>query len=278
MEQSLARRSRLSRSADLLSSARTGFSLVELSIVLVILGLLTGGILTGQNLIRAAELRSVVSDFQRYQTALHTFQSKYFALPGDITNATAFWGAADGGDGAGSDCFTAVVTDQTTCNGNGDGFINSPAGGVVPWILGERFMAWKHMANAGLIEGTYTGRTNSTTYENAKAGGINLPASRVSPAYFILAMLGSSSNTYFNPYSSNKNTIIFNSSSDRPLTPGEAWSVDKKLDDGRPGTGRMTTIDHDHANGADCTDNGDPQLAEFQLDNDIPACPLVWFY
>ena len=49
------------------------FSLVELSIVLVILGLLTGGILAGQNLIRAAELRSVITEFKTYQTAVMTF-------------------------------------------------------------------------------------------------------------------------------------------------------------------------------------------------------------
>ena len=72
---------------------RLAFSLVELSIVLVILGLLTGGILTGQSLIRAAEMRSIVTELQRYQTAARSFQDKYFALPGDMRNATDFWGA-----------------------------------------------------------------------------------------------------------------------------------------------------------------------------------------
>ena len=54
-----------------------GFSLVELSIVLVILGLLTGGILTGQTLIRAAELRSVTTEFQRFQAATNAAQRHY---------------------------------------------------------------------------------------------------------------------------------------------------------------------------------------------------------
>ena len=73
---------------------KKAFSLVELSIVLVILGLLVGGILTGQSLIRAAELRSVTTEFSQYQTAVMTFRDKYFAIPGDMKNARDFWGAS----------------------------------------------------------------------------------------------------------------------------------------------------------------------------------------
>ena len=70
-----------------------GFSLVELSIVLVILGLLTGGILAGQSLIRASELRAATAEYQRYATSIQSFRDKYMALPGDMTNATRFWGS-----------------------------------------------------------------------------------------------------------------------------------------------------------------------------------------
>src|ERR1700712_5143764 len=88
-----------------------GFSLVELSIVLVILGLLVGGVLSGQSLIRAAELRSVTTEYQRYTTAVGTFRDKYFALPGDMNNAASFgWK-----DGAGS----------SVANGDGNGQVNS---------------------------------------------------------------------------------------------------------------------------------------------------------
>lgn len=99
-----------------------GFSLVELSIVLVILGLLTGGILAGQSLIRAAELRSVITTTDRYQAAVYSFRDKYFALPGDMRNATSFWGDQATGPSA---CADAGITDGTpgTCNGNGDGLI-----------------------------------------------------------------------------------------------------------------------------------------------------------
>ena len=73
---------------------KNGFSLVELSIVLVILGLLTGGILGGQALIRAAELRAATTESQRYLAAINSFRDKYFALPGDMAIATRFWGVS----------------------------------------------------------------------------------------------------------------------------------------------------------------------------------------
>src|SRR3954468_8091893 len=82
-------------------SHRNGFTLIELSIVLVIIGLVVGGVLVGRDLMRAAELRAVVSDFDRFQTALYTFQSKYNCLAGDCAYTTRFF--------------------PTVLNGNGDG-------------------------------------------------------------------------------------------------------------------------------------------------------------
>jgi prepilin-type N-terminal cleavage/methylation domain-containing protein len=71
-----------------------GFTLVELSIVLVILGLLAGGVLAGQGLIRAAELRSITTDQQRFLIAIRAFRDQYRSLPGDMPNATLVWGGA----------------------------------------------------------------------------------------------------------------------------------------------------------------------------------------
>ena len=77
-----------------MSQRRTnsGFTLIELSIVLVIIGLIVGGVLVGQELIRAAGIRATISQVEQYQTAANTFFDKFGALPGDITPAavTAF--------------------------------------------------------------------------------------------------------------------------------------------------------------------------------------------
>lgn len=78
-----------------------GFSLVELSIVLVILGLLTGGILGGQELIHAAEVRATMNTSSTYQTAYHAFRLKYNCIPGDCPYISDFYPAQLDGDGDG---------------------------------------------------------------------------------------------------------------------------------------------------------------------------------
>lgn len=65
-------------------SYKSGFTLIELSIVLVIIGLIVGGVLVGQDLIAAARVRSQISQIQQYQTAVNTFKIKYAYLPGDM--------------------------------------------------------------------------------------------------------------------------------------------------------------------------------------------------
>jgi prepilin-type N-terminal cleavage/methylation domain-containing protein len=85
-----------------------GFTLIELSIVLVIIGLLAGGILIGRDLIREAELRSQIRQFQEYELAYRTFQTKYDCLPGDCARAQELF--------------------ENEINGNGNGLIETNTG------------------------------------------------------------------------------------------------------------------------------------------------------
>jgi prepilin-type N-terminal cleavage/methylation domain-containing protein len=160
---------------------RRGFSLVELSIVLVILGLLTGGILAGQSLIRAAELRSVVTEYQRYTTAVQSFRDKYLALPGDMTNAERFWGTAHATDAT---CITTSSGSVTTCNGDGDGQVEA-----VTTRSNETFRFWQHLANAGLIEGSYTGVAGPLSYLDALSA-TNVPSGRLTNAVWTSTFVG----------------------------------------------------------------------------------------
>lgn len=214
---------------------RNAFSLVELSIVLVILGLLTGGILAGQSLIRASELRSVSTEHDRYSSAMYAFRDKYFQLPGDFQKATDFWTAADA-DYTNCLNMSTVPAGTATCNGNGDGGIgvNSGAGNATRYFETHRF--WQHLANAGLIEGTYAGIGGSSGSYHAftYTARYNAPAAKIGtggvwtmanwPTHGNSFGLGAQSGTY------GMGALI---------KPEESWNVDTKMDDGLPAQGRV---------------------------------------
>ena len=76
-----------------------GFTLIELSIVIVIIGLIVAGVVGGQTLVKQAKLRSIITDVQKTQTIINTFFLEYGAMPGDMPNASNYWTGAYDGDG-----------------------------------------------------------------------------------------------------------------------------------------------------------------------------------
>ena len=249
-----------------------GFSLVELSIVLVILGALTGGVLAGANLIRAAELRSVSTEMQQFVTASYTFKNKYFALPGDMSTATRFWGdnTSQCDDGNASNNGT-----PGTCNGDGDGILDGGSGGN---LHNERFMFWNQLALAGLIEGSYDGIAGSNNQNHALIGD-NVPASKLKNAGWAAQYLNFASTggtTYNIPYD---NHLVFGAqangtTSGRALKPGEAWNIDNKADDGKPAYGKMIAEfwNDDCAEAIDGTATADDLASEYKISAEEELC------
>lgn len=212
--------------------------------MLVILGLLTGGILAGQSLIRAAELRSVSTEYQRWVAASNSFRDKYFALAGDFPQATSFWGAAGGtsADNYLSTCYSTSGTGTQTCNGNGDGLVGLGAGGSQ---YAECFMFWQHLANAGLIEGKYTGISGpSRGYEGTAA---NEPHAKLSGGFWFAvtwnATISGNSSLFDGSYRENYlevGSLVTGAASEGGmLKPEEIWNIDTKIDDGKPASGKV---------------------------------------
>lgn len=131
--------------------SQSGFTLVEIAIVLVIIGLLLGGILKGQEMITQAKIKNIVNDFNGITAAINSYQDRYKALPGDDLNANARWGLPAGvGNGNGNGQFGVVTagTPPTT-----DSPYNQPA--ALPAAgTKEVLLFWWHLRLAGFVGGS----------------------------------------------------------------------------------------------------------------------------
>ena len=117
---------------------KDGFTLIEISIVIVIIGLIIGGVMAGRTLIRASELRGLISEINQFQAAYTTFKLKYQCVPGDCSNASTYFGTANACNG------TTITTGA--CNGNGNGKMDT---GYSSYL--EELWGMQHLLAASLI-------------------------------------------------------------------------------------------------------------------------------
>ena len=177
---------------------QTGFTLIEIAIVLVIIGLLLGGVLKGQELITSARVRNLISQQDGVKAAFFGFQDRFRAFPGDYTGATAN--------------IPAIST--AACNGgNGDGDGRIESGD-------EARLAWEHMSKAGFIAGSYI-----------CAAADSATTTPVNPYGLYLQVIYDG--TYGGGSSPQRHNIKTG-----PQIPVELISeMDRKVDDGNPNTG-----------------------------------------
>jgi prepilin-type N-terminal cleavage/methylation domain-containing protein len=191
-----------------------GFTLVELAIVLVIIGLIVSSVLVGQDLIKAAQLRATVRQLNEFQVGVNTFIGKYNGVPGDITAASA----------------TNFGLTGSGIRADGDGTIESEGGGIADYS-GEIVNFWSHLSSPGreLIAGTYRGVqcgncTAGTNFPAMKFGGAGWGAYGVSGQNYFYAGAAS-------PNTGGETTMA------NPFIPVDAFNIDSKIDDGLPNTG-----------------------------------------
>ena len=260
---------------------KNGFSLLELSVVLTVIALVAGGVMVGKDMIRQSGVRSIMTDVQKVKGAVDTFRETYQALPGDMPNATNIWGTA-------AVCPpTADFQGPATCNGNGNGMllINDIAASVAP----EWFYAWQHLANAKLIEGSYTGRPGAGGVRQA-VPGVNVMAGKMRGTGFTLdtELIVVENNTSF--WSGNYMLLLFFGTQTSghtfgyTLTPEEAYRIDEKMDDGKPGLGIVRAYKDAAipATGQECiTPNGATTLPEkfsatYERDRSARSCRIFF--
>lgn len=113
----------------------TGFTLVEIAIVLVIIGLLLGGILKGQEMIVQAKIKNAIADLSGTSAAYYGYRDRYRAIPGDDPNAATRW-----------------TTPSAATAGDGDGIVEGKYNTTTP--TDESYNWWDHLRRAGFISGS----------------------------------------------------------------------------------------------------------------------------
>jgi prepilin-type N-terminal cleavage/methylation domain-containing protein len=244
-----------------------GFTLIELAIVVVVLGIVVTGVVAGQSIIDSSKRYKVINDVTEFKTAISAFRLEYDGIPGDFDEAEDYW-----------------QTD--TDNGNGDKKIL----GRFPF---ENLLFWNHLHLAGIIKESKTTR-NRDEY-NPEKPHLTFPVAPVSSnTYYVLArnitstlyqdykkvynatMLGlvGIGEHNFSGYSTN-NYSGYNKSVS--VTPKFAYNIDKKIDDGKPRGGYVVGL---MPSGSTSTINGwgsetaCSQLSSYNLDNTEITCSL----
>lgn len=204
----------------------SAFTLLEMSIVLVVIALLVGATLSLNNYLANSRLITTMNQAKQLSAAALQFQMRYNTMPGDYATASSAW------TGAG--------------NGDGNGLIRAAAV-AVPL---ERYYAFQHLGLAGFIPGAYTGAVNGT---GGATIGVNVMGNAMDNGAFILDHpdatdgIVSGDTLYFDgTYGNLIRIAAVNAAAttipDQPLmTARQAYMLDVKFDDGQPGLGNILT-------------------------------------
>jgi prepilin-type N-terminal cleavage/methylation domain-containing protein len=184
-------------------TSQSGFTLVEIAIVLVIIGLLLGGILKGQEMITQAKIKNIVNDFNGITAAMNSYQDRYRAIPGDDRNAGSRWSGAPA---------AGTYNGDGQINGNYNTTLTAAATAAQ-----ESNLFWWHLRLSGFVAGPTSGVAAGIQPNNAVNGIMGVQTGSGAATLGFASLIICTSN----------------------LPDKIAIAVDSQMDDGAPDTGQV---------------------------------------
>ena len=240
---------------------KNAFTLIELAIVLVIIGLLVAGVLAGQDLIKQAHIRKNINELQNINRSWITFKLKYNNVPGDLKNPTMFFPVCDG----------TRLSLSNNLVGDENGRVD----------ITESNCVWLQLGSSGLYLTTpgdmYADHdsSNDPDFNIGEASYMSefpVENSFVAWIFYMDFLSGQKNGNYY---------YLYNIYMGNGITPNDLYSIDKKMDDGKPATGLI--IGHYQGPLSTCVDNVHPldsgmgtTTSDYNISLDEPVCELLY--
>lgn len=240
---------------------RYGFSLMEMSIVVAIIGLIVASVATGFNLVHSAKIRNTITSLENFKKSTYNFIDQYNYFPGDMPNASKFWGTYQSGQ---------II--QGADDGNGNGFVESDNSL-------EDLYYWRHLSLSKNISGNYTGKPESTSPLKKYKSKVNAPGSEAFKKVLFSfethnksEIWGTTGNAFrlAAPLISSNNNLRKGA-----ISVKDAYSIDTKIDDGKASYGDIYAIgDNSCVDGVAGTDS----KAKYMLNHKGEDCTIIYWY
>lgn len=222
--------------------SQKGFSMTELSVVIVVMALILASVITGSTLIERARIRAIISEVTNFKLAVNSFNAKYDSYPGDFNEASEYWNGSTDGNADGNIQFVNASNNY------------------------EGYIAWQSLSYAKMLNNPYVG----TRTDGVAQLAIDIPESKTGGGYFF---------EYGTHGFSNRNLLVLGTpidinvadtalTVDGILTPNQAFEVDSKMDDGSPISGNIRGQEGTNSVAESCV-NVDPDNNLATTDDDI---------
>lgn len=209
-------------------SRQSGFTLIEVSMVLIIIGLIIGAVLVGQNLIVGSATRATVAQFERYNAGVNTFRIRYGGLPGDLDDALALKSGF-------------ITRSGSPGHGDANGLLEGCSYGATEAGC-ETLLFWVDLHQAQLVDASYTQATDALAEIDEGEQWKYFPSIKLRHGAYITVFTEAGIN-YYQMGGITSTDAGGNYTLNYTISPSEGYNMDNKIDDGFPLTGHLRALE-----------------------------------